>query len=558
MPEFLAKTHRECFIHVSPLAISMATPSTQTAFNRLGDSPAQRPSQRYEIVQPIGHPFGYQQFLAKDTHHQRSVIIKSLAIEENTPTGDICCFEREIHLLESLNHPTIPQYIDSFTVDDAVQGNADGTKLDGTKLAGAQTIQKGLVLVQNHHGGRTLAQQVSSGHAYSEAEIKAIAKQLLSGLIYLHRKGLVHRDIKPESIAIASTDIGMSQVSWLNLGTVQYVQAQRNDALVGTYGYMPPEQVGGQATFSSDLYSLGATLIYLATGRHLGELPHRPNSGGLRVQFACSPSKLSPRFQQWLNWLIEPYVGDRPASAKQALKSLNNLHLSMLKRQMLAPARAHMLPVPITNGNRDKYEPFFTQIKSVKKMRSFELIVPPVGMHAAQAKLIFPPLVMGVTLLTVALHLLSLLRFSPSMLTSASGLIDGMASMAAASLALIGCLYSFRFLSNAFRLINRFMFRQIYIQLEADVLLIAYKALLSAPEYVVNTRRADIYSICALPGHDTEAGSLRILTHHNRTRNPYDCFKLNLTDGALSHRDIRWLTSLINDWRHQPGSCTFR
>ncbi|MFK8185476.1 MAG: serine/threonine protein kinase [Phormidesmis sp.] len=523
----------------------MATPSTTTAFNRLGD--------RYEIVQPIGHPFGYEQFLAKDTQHQRSVIIKSLSVEENTPTGDICCFEREIHLLESLKHPTIPRYIDSFTVDNAAVDNAVHASVDERKQ-----IKKRLVLVQNHHGGRTLAQQVSAGHTYSEAEIKAIAKQLLQGLMYLHRKGLVHRDIKPESIAISKADSDMGQVSWLNLGTVQYVQAQRNDALVGTYGYMPPEQVGGQATFSSDLYSLGATLIYLATGRHLGELPYRPNSGGLRMQFACSPSNLSPRFQQWLNWMIEPYVGDRPASAKQALKALNHLPLSMLKRQMLEPTRAQMLPIPITNGNRDKYEPFFTQIKSVKKLRSFELIVPPVGLRSAQAKLILPPLVMGVTLLVVALHLLSLLKFSPAMLASTSGLLDGVASIAAASLAIMGCLYSFKFLRNAFRLINRFMLRQVHIQLEADVLLVAHKSLFRAPDYVVNTRRADIYSICALPGHGSDAGALRILTHHNRTRNPYDCFKLCLADGALSHRDIRWLTSLINDWRHHPGSCTLR
>lgn len=523
------------------MATSSSTPITLA--RRLGD--------RYEILQPIGRPFGYQQLLAKDTQQKRSVVIKSLTIEANTLAGDICCFEREIQLLESLSHPTIPRYIDSFTLNATHKGQK----------------RKGLVLVQSHHAGYTLAQQVAKA-TYCEADIRAIAKQLLQGLIYLHRKGFVHRDIKPENIAIASfrasskasSKAGIGQVSWLNLGTVQYIQAQRDDALVGTYGYMPPEQVGGQATFASDLYSLGATLIYLATGHHLGELPHRPNSGGLRAKFACSPTKLSSSFQQWLNWLIEPCVGDRPRSARQALATLNHLSLAMLKRRIFQPPQALMRPVPITNGGQDQYQPFFTQIRSVKKLRSLELVVPPVGIKTHQLKQALPPLLMGGLLLALALYLLSLLYFSAE-ISSRGEFFNALASLAAASLAAMGGFYSFRFLSNGLRLLGTFLFRQVHIQLEADVLLVAYKYWLRSPVYVVNTRRADIYSISTLPvsnasigaNSEVNSGALRILTHRNRIRTPHDCYKLTVADGALSQRDLRWLGSLLNDWR--SGSC---
>jgi serine/threonine protein kinase len=514
--------------------------STPAVLERLGD--------RYEILQPIGQPFGYQQLLARDMQQKCAVVIKSLAIEDNTPTGDICCFEREIQLLGALRHPTIPRYIDSFTVNATQPGQP----------------RKGLVLVQSHPGGSTLAQQFRNGSsaAFREADIKALAKQLLQGLIYLHSKGLVHRDIKPDNIAMAKpskgiaspatgAEGGLGQVSWLNLGTVQYVQSQRNDAIVGTYGYMPPEQVGGQATFASDLYSLGATLIYLATGHHLGDLPHRSNGSrhgsSSGAQFTCSTACLSRSFQQWLNWLIEPHVGDRPASAKQALAALNHLRFSMLKRQLRAPTSVRMLPIPITDGKREHYQPFFTQIKSVKKPRSLELIVPPVGIKSTQLKRVLPPLLMGATLLAVALHLFSLLHFSPAMLNSSQGIFNGVASLAAASLATMGCLYSYRFLKTGLRLLNTFVLRQVHIQLEADVLLIAYKYWLRSPTYIVNARRADIYSISTLP--NSGDGALRILTHNNRTRTPRECYKLTVADGALSQRDIRWLNSLLNEWR---------
>ena len=499
------------------LATSMAS-SKSAVIERLGD--------RYEILQPIGQPFGQQQqLLARDRRQQRPVVIKSLTVEENTLPEDISCFEREIHLLKSLSHPTIPRYLDSSTIN-----TPDG---------------KGLVLVQTHAGGQTLAKQVSSGQVYSEATIKAIARQLLQSLIYLHGQGLVHRDINPENVTLVTHNLLPGQACWLNLGTVQYVQVQRPDTLVGTYGYMPPEQVGGQATFSSDLYSLGATLIYLATGCHLGELPGQR----LRVEFACAATRLSPRFQQWLNWLIKPSMSDRPVSAQQALSALNYLPLAMSKQRLQRLWRSPKArgPVPIAPSAQAQAQPFFTQIKSAKKSRSFELVVPPAGLRSVYCKRALPPLVVGSAMLALALYLMTLLTFSPAMFTSFSGL----AALAAACLGIVGCVYSLRFLRSGLTLLDSALLRQIYIQLEADVLLIAYKHRWRSPVYIVNTKRSDIYSISALPNGE----ALRILTHQNRTRVRYSCYKLAVSDGALSHRDIRWLTSLLNDWRHQPGRC---
>ncbi len=476
----------------------------------------------YESLGPIGQPFGYQQqILANDTQRQRPVVIKTLSIKKDTPAGDICCFEREIRLLESLKHPTVPCYVDAVKVDD--------------------DAGKELVLVQSHLGGKTLEEQIAQGRTFSEAEIKAIAKQLLQGLIYLHSRELVHRDVKPSNIVVAATVAELGQATWLNLGTVQYIQAQRADALVGTYGYMPPEQIGGQATFASDLYSLGATLVYLTVGEHLKDLPHQ----GARVQFACSTARLSTNFQQWINWLIEPCVNHRPSSAQKALTALNRLPLAMLKRRLIKPDRTQATPVPIksnTGTQRSLHQPFFTKIRAERRRTASELLtIPAIGLRSSASKAAIAPLSIGFILLTVALYLISLLEFPTALFFS----LEGWATLAAAALAITSSLYSLQFWRRGLYHLRVCLLRRIQIQLENDVLLISYKYWLRPPTYVVNTRRECIYNISALP----DGSALRILTHHNRTHASCVCYKLAVNDGALSHRDIRWLASLLNDWR---------
>lgn len=89
--------------------------------------------------------------------------------------------------------------------------------------------------------------------------------------------------------------------------------------IVGTYGYMPPEQFGERTVPASDLYSLGATLITLVTGTHPAELPQQD----LRIQFEQA-ANLSPAFADWLRWMTEPSLNKRLTSAQEALEALEN------------------------------------------------------------------------------------------------------------------------------------------------------------------------------------------------------------------------------------------
>src|SRR5262249_38717621 len=87
--------------------------------------------------------------------------------------------------------------------------------------------------------------------------------------------------------------------------------------VVGTYGYMAPEQFLGHASAASDLFGLGSTLVFLLTQTVPAELPHRR----LRVDFR-SRVKLSRHFASWLEKMIEPTLEDRFDTATEALDAL--------------------------------------------------------------------------------------------------------------------------------------------------------------------------------------------------------------------------------------------
>lgn len=127
--------------------------------------------------------------------------------------------------------------------------------------------------------------------------------------------------------------------------------------VVGTYGYMPPEQFGGRTVPASDLYALGTTLIYLVTGQHPDELPQRE----MRILFEDRVN-LSPNLVDWLKWLTEPSLDLRLKSAKQALEALEK---SNLRESSLAIAK----------------KPVGSKVKLTNTREILEILIPPRGFH---------------------------------------------------------------------------------------------------------------------------------------------------------------------------------
>ncbi|MEL6939687.1 MAG: serine/threonine-protein kinase, partial [Cyanobacteria bacterium J06598_1] len=261
-----------------------------------------RTSNRYQLNQLLGRQTGRRTFRGIDLQTQQPIVAKLLLFGPDFTWEELKLFEREAETLRALDHPSIPKYLDSFEVE--------------------TPLGSGFVLIQTYIEARSLQTWVTSGYRFTEKELHALARSLLTILKYLHGRHptVIHRDIKPSNILLSEANQkNVRNVYLVDFGSVQTVKNSSTMTVVGTYGYMPPEQFGGRAVPASDLYSLGATLIYLATGQHPAEL----TQDNFQIEFESCAS-LSKYFAQWIQWLTCAELANRIASATQALHQLSD------------------------------------------------------------------------------------------------------------------------------------------------------------------------------------------------------------------------------------------
>jgi len=300
--------------------------------------------ERYEVQQLLGKKAGRRTLLARDLTTQELVVIKLLSFGSDFEWDDLKLFEREAQTLKSLSHPLIPRYLDYFEVN-------------------SPTI-KGFALVQTYIPAQTLEQYLETGRTFTEAEVKQIAKAILEILIYLHglHPPVIHRDLKPSNILLGDrSGNSVGEVYLIDFGSVQTVLATETGTrtVVGTYGYMPQEQFGGRTVAASDIYSLGATLIYLVTGTHPADLPQKD----FRIQFE-QVANLSQGFTRVLQSMTEPSLEKRLGSALKVLKTIDEAEF------------------PTTTALAVSKPPD-SKIKLTKNRDSLEILIPSVGFHSS-------------------------------------------------------------------------------------------------------------------------------------------------------------------------------
>ncbi len=197
---------------------------------------------RYEVFKHIGQGGMADVFLAVDTILNRQVAIKILRSELSTDAVSVLRFEREAQAATALTHPNI---VDIYDVGD-YKGHH--------------------YIVMEYVEGKTLKQVIQARGALLKEEAVDIMKQLVSAISEAHKRGIIHRDIKPQNVIVKADgtikvlDFGIA----LAKGSMQLTQANN---VMGSVHYLAPELARGEsASVQSDIYALGIVLFEMLTG----------------------------------------------------------------------------------------------------------------------------------------------------------------------------------------------------------------------------------------------------------------------------------------------------
>jgi hypothetical protein len=249
---------------------------------------------RYVIVGSLGEGTQGHTFDGVDKREGRAVAIKRFDVRTAKTWKDAELAERETRVLQSLSHPKLPKYRDHFEQDGA------------------------LYLVMDKIEGESLAMLQKRGAVLSEEDVVRLLRDAADVLDYLHRRApaVIHRDLKPGNV-IRRPD---GSFAFVDFGAVRdKLRPGGGSTVVGTFGYMAPEQFQGRALPASDVYSIGATALSMLTGRQPEDLPHK----GLAIDVrAALRGRASGRLVDMLVAMVDPDPDRRPARIEPMLAKL--------------------------------------------------------------------------------------------------------------------------------------------------------------------------------------------------------------------------------------------
>jgi Tol biopolymer transport system component len=294
----------------------------------------------YEVVSPLGAGGMGEVYRARDTRIGRDVAVKVLPTGLAQDAGRLRRFEQEARATGQLNHPNILALYDL--------GEHDGLAYVVSELLEGQTLRERL-------GGAAL-------HVRKAVEVGA---QIARGLAAAHEKGIVHRDLKPDNVFVTKDgqvkilDFGLAKLTLPEFSTSQGSQLETEahgtdpGTVLGTVGYMSPEQVRGRAVdHRSDIFSFGAILYEMLAGRRAftGDSAIETLNAILKEEppdFALTNKALPPALERIVRHCLEKNPDERFASARDLAFDLQAVSETSIEARVAAPRgrRRHLTTV---------------------------------------------------------------------------------------------------------------------------------------------------------------------------------------------------------------------
>jgi eukaryotic-like serine/threonine-protein kinase len=281
----------------------------------------------YEILAPIGAGGMGEVYKARDERLKRDVAIKVLPAELAADPERRTRFEREARAASALSHPNILTIYDIGTTD--------------------KTVYIAMELIE----GGTLKDLTASGPVPTR-KLLELATQIAEGLSAAHAAGIVHRDLKPANVMVSKhgyakiLDFGLAKLVTPEDKEVSGLQTAAGDGtrpgmVMGTVGYMSPEQAAGRPTdFRSDQFSFGSILYEMATGKRAFERGTTAETLTAIIREEPEPvSQLNARLPAPVRWLVERCLAKDPEDRFGTTKDL---------ARDLAAIRDHLSEAPVS------------------------------------------------------------------------------------------------------------------------------------------------------------------------------------------------------------------
>ncbi|MCB8759176.1 bifunctional serine/threonine-protein kinase/formylglycine-generating enzyme family protein [Planktothrix agardhii] len=240
-----------------------------------------------------------------------------LAIDEDKPSQPYCVIKQFLPQAQGTNNQ---EKAGELFKQEAIQLEQLGKHQQIPELFAHFIQDNRQYLVQEYIPGQNLAQELAENGAFSETKIINLLGDLLPVLAFIHQKPVIHRDIKPENIIRRQGDNKLVLVDFGAAKAATITALAVTGTVIGSAGYVAPEQALGKPTFASDLYSLGVTCIHLFTNKEPFDL--FDSGEGDWVWRDYLTVKVNNTLSQVLDKLLQQGTKKRFQTAQEVLEAL--------------------------------------------------------------------------------------------------------------------------------------------------------------------------------------------------------------------------------------------